>query len=213
MTFISVITGDLVNSTGVSDPAGFRQRLVKTLQVMEKKYRAVTSIYRGDGFQLALPEASDAYEAALLIRAGLIAGTRAAPERWDARMAVALGSTDLPVHEANSEVHVASGRMLDTMDKDRMAIVVDRPGAALQAMASLAMLFMDDIAIGWTAREAEVLQDYLLHKDAHQKIANRMGVSRPTVTLALKRAKSRLVDAYITEMKAMTEKVYGDQLG
>lgn len=213
MALIAVITGDLVNSTGVSDPVGFRRRLEALLLTMETSYGAVTSIYRGDGFQLALPAATDAFEVALLIRAGLVASSSSASDRWDARLAIALGATDLPLTDANSRVHVASGRMLDTLDKDRLTVVLDEQAAGLQPMASLAALFVDDIVNGWTAREAEILLDYLLHRDAQQKIADRMGVSRPTVTLALQRAKSRLVDAYIRDMRAMTEAAYREQRG
>jgi len=213
MTIIAVITGDLVNSMSVDDSASFRRRLQALLRTVETTYGAVTSMYRGDGFQLALPAATDAYEVAILMRAGLIAGNEAGSDRWDARVAIAVGLTDEPVTDANSPVHVSSGRTLDALDKDRLGIVFDEQGAGLQVMASLAALFMDDIVNGWTAREAEILRDYLTHRDAQQKIADRMGVSRPTVTLALQRAKSKLVDAYIRDMKAMTEAAYGERRG
>lgn len=213
MTLTAVVTGDLVNSTGVSDPAGFGNRLVSLLDTMSTTYGATTSVYRGDGFQLVLPRATDVFEVALILRAGLIAGSNAG-DRWDARVAIALGlSTAGPTSgESNSWVHVNSGRTLDTLGKDRMAIVVDEHGAGLQPMVSLAALFVDDIINGWTVREAQILLDYLTHRDVQQQIAERMGISRPTVTLALQRAKARLVDAYIRDMQVMTEAAYDQYL-
>lgn len=213
MPLIAVITGDLVNSTGVANPGAFRHRLETLLALMEESYGANTSIYRGDGFQLTLASAADVYQVALQIRAGLIAGSASASDRWDARIAIALGVSKEAKASQNSSVHVNSGRCLDSLGKARLGIVVGKNMIGFQTAADLTALFIDDIANSWTAREAEILLDYISHKDAQQKIANRFGVSRPTVTLTLQRAKANLVDAYIRDMTRLTEMAYGKRLG
>lgn len=213
MPLIAVITGDLVNSTGVGQPEAFRHQLDTILARMEADYGASTSVYRGDGFQLTIPNATDAYDVALQIRASLIAGSPDNTERWDARIAVALGVSRSTMAGQNSSIHVRSGRCLDSLGKRRLGVIVGENMVGFQTVAALTALFVDDIVNGWTAREAEILADYLDHRDSQQQVANRIGVSRPTVTLALQRAKTNLVDAYIRDMTMLTEMAYGKHAG
>lgn len=213
MPLLAVLTGDLVNSTGVAQPDAFRHRLNESLAVMKECYGAHTSVYRGDGFQLTIPHATDAYEVVLQMRASLIAASPGSTDRWDARIAIALGMSSGVKAGQNSTVHVNSGRCLDSLGKNRLGIVVGKNMVGFQTAAALAALFIDDIVNGWTAREAEILLDYLSHRDSQQKIANRLGVSRPTVTLTLQRAKANLVDAYIRDMTTLTEMAYGKHPG
>jgi hypothetical protein len=209
MPLLAVITGDLVNSTGVAQPDAFRHQLNESLAFMKECYGANTSVYRGDGFQLTIPNATDAYEVVLQIRARLIAASPGSTERWDARIAIALGMSSGVKVGQNSTVHVNSGRCLDNLGKNRLGVIVGKNMVGFQTATALAALFIDDIVNGWTAREAEILSDYLSHRDSQQKIANRLGVSRPTVTLTLQRAKANLVDAYIRDMTTLTEMAYG----
>ncbi|MDA1370407.1 MAG: hypothetical protein O2971_06555 [Proteobacteria bacterium] len=198
MSQLAVITGDLINSTRVENGQRFRALLKSILAGMTKKYGAKTSIYRGDGFQISLTRRDCVFEATIYLRAGLIAGSPDRAERWDARVAMALGEHDAVIEEQNSTVFIQSGRALDGMKKEHM-VVVGEP-ESFQLAANIATAFVDDLIDNWTAVEAQTLFEYLQGRESHQAIAERLGKTRSTVTLSLQRARYNLIDRYITDM-------------
>lgn len=202
MKMIAVLTGDLVNSTGVSDPAGFQRRLHELLRFLQEKYSAETSAYRGDGFQVAMGEPTRAMEAAITLKAGLIAASPKAAERWDARIAVAIGAGSIR-DDTSGLVYIESGHALDAMNKQRL-VIHGEPETFLVS-ASLATAFVDDIIDSWTATEAETLFEYLRARESHKLIAQRLGKKRPTVTLSLQRARYTLIDRYIRDLNRLME--------
>lgn len=203
MSDIAVLTGDLINSTSVVHGEEFRALLKSILASMEERYDAKTSTYRGDGFQIVLNQPDRAFEATIYLRAGLIAGSPDRAERWDARVAIALGENGGLNAEQNSEVFIQSGRALDAMKKEHMQ-VVGQP-ESFQIAAGIATAFVDDVIDNWTAVEAGTLFEYLQGRDSHQAIAERLGKTRATITLSLQRARYTLVDRYITDMTRLKE--------
>lgn len=203
MKKIAVITGDLVNSTQVAAPSEFRQALAQLLGGIEEQHKAVTSIHRGDGFQIALPQTANPFHVAILIRAALISQSPDKEDRWDARMAIAMGEGKLSLEHQNSEVYVQSGRCLDSLKDQRLAISAGDETAALGF--NVATAFMDDLIEQWTLKEAEVMYYYLKEKVNHQQIAQQLNKKRATITLALKRAKYNLVNHYIDDMNSLMQ--------
>lgn len=201
MSGIAVITGDLIASTQVAEPARFRARLSDLLAMASEKYAAITNLYRGDGFQIAMDSSANAFEAAILMRSGLIAGSTDSSNRWDARIAIAFGAGPLSESDQNSEAYVNSGRALDNMGKQHLC--VHGGSEALDLGLRAATLFADDVMDGLTPTEAEVLFYYFLHRESHQRIADRLGKKRPTITVALQRAKYTLLDQYIADMNEL----------
>ena len=194
---LAVITGDLIGSTSAVDPAAYRKRLHELLVTMEKTFDAQTSIFRGDGFQLAVDTSANIFRLALLIRSGLIA--RSDPQsRWDARLAIAFGKGLLKEADPNGEAFVNSGRTLDAIESDNMRVYC--PSRIMELGTGVATAFVDDLINRLTPVEAETLFHYLLEGGSHQHIAERLGKQRPTVTLALQRAGYRLVERYIEDM-------------
>ncbi|MEQ8956050.1 MAG: sigma factor-like helix-turn-helix DNA-binding protein, partial [Gammaproteobacteria bacterium] len=63
-----------------------------------------------------------------------------------------------------------------------------------------ATAFADDILDHLTPVEAEVLYYYFLEHENHQQIAERLAKQRPTVTVALQRAKYSQLELYIRNM-------------
>ena len=175
MPNIAVLTGDLVNSTRV----------------------------RGDGFQITLPNANDAFETCLYLRSGLISQSPAKSERWDARIAVAIGSDKLTKGAIHQKVFIESGQTLDAM-KERNLVITGQTESFTLA-ANIGTLFLDDLIAGWTPIEAEALFEYLQAREGHKDIAERLGKKRPTVTLSLQRARYQLVEQYIQDMKKILE--------
>lgn len=198
MAHIGIITGDLIGSTTVAEPAAFRQRLQELLTLVADRFGAHAHMFRGDGFQVTVDGQVNAFRLAILLRSGLISHCMDRDDRWDARIAIAFGPGQLSAVEQNSDVHVNSGRMLDSMDKDHLQIHADDPQMALAMGAATA--FADNILDHLTPTEAEVLFYHLLENGSHQDIADRLGKQRPTVTMALQRARYHLLDRYIRDM-------------
>jgi len=206
MPLLAVITGDLVGSTRVSAPAAFRERLGELMDVAAEKFQAQTHLYRGDGFQVAMGPTVNAFRVAVLLRAGLICASPDGSERWDARIAIAFGQGGFPPADQNSDVHVNSGRALDGMKEGHFRIHAD--DETLRLATGVATAFADDILSRLTTAEAQALYYHLLEGGSHQEIADRLGKKRPTVTMALHRARYRLLDRYIGEMDRLVRKFH-----
>lgn len=207
MPLLAVLTGDLVDSTRVSEPAAFRRRLSDLLEGIAEKFHARTQQYRGDGFQLETGPKVNAFRLVLLLRAGLICAGPDGRDRWDARVAIAFGRTDFPPGNQNTDVHVRSGRALDGLRKGHLTIDSEKEFLALATGAATA--FADNILEELTAAEAQALYYHLLDGGSHQNIADRIGKQRPTVTQALQRARYHLLDRYIEDMDRLVRKFYG----
>lgn len=203
MAQISVLTGDLVNSTGVQDPVAFRGRLQALLAEIEDKYAAQAALYRGDGFQIAMLQSANPFEVALLLRSGLIGSSPHKQQRWDARVAIAFGEGELSDSSQNSIAYVQSGRTLDEMSDQRLRVQGSTELADLAFHVASSLL--DDLCQQWTPTEAEVLYYHLRNRANHAVIARQLGKKRPTITQALRRARYTLVDTYIKDMNRIAE--------
>lgn len=206
MPLLAVLTGDLVDSTRVSEPAAFRQRLSELVEVIAEKFQVQTQLYRGDGFQLAIGPEVNAFRLVILVRAGLICAGPDGRERWDARAAIAFGQADFPSENQNSDIHVKSGRALDGLKKGHLRVHSDDEFLRLGTGAATA--FADDILGQLTTAEAQALYYHLLEGGSHQDIAERIGKKRPTVTQALQRARYHLLDRYILDMDMLVRKFH-----
>lgn len=198
MTHIAVITGDLIGSTQVTEPAAFRDRLRELMDLVAEKFQAQTNLFRGDGFQVAVGMQVNAFRLAVLLRTGLISHSPGNDNRWDARVAIAFSAGRLSGADQNSDAYVNSGHTLDNMAKDNLRIYGEEEVMLLATGA--ATQFADDILSHLTPTEAEVLFYHLLERGSHQSIADRLGKQRPTVTMALQRARYQLLDRYIQDM-------------
>ena len=201
MPLISVTTGDLISSTKVAEPDAFRRCLRDILQLLEDRYHAQGHIFRGDGFQVITGSKVNALRLAVLLRTGLISRSMDRENRWDARIAIAYGPEQPAGTDQNSQVHVNSGRLLDSMDKDHLLLHARNDNMRLATAAATA--FADDIINRLTPTEAEVLFHHLLDESSHQQIADKLGKQRPTITLALQRARYHLMDGYIRDMDSL----------
>ena len=203
MSTIAVLTGDLVNSTRVRNAVAFQDRLNALLTRVAQKYTATFTTFRGDGFQITLPNAGDAFETCLYLRSGLISQSPTKSERWDARMAVAIGSDKPAKGAAHQKVFIQSGQALDAMKGRNLVIIGQTENFTLAA--NITSLFLDDLIAGWTPTEAEVLFEYLQAREGHKIIAQRLGKKRPTVTLSLQRARYQLIEHYIQDMQKILD--------
>lgn len=202
MTTIGVLTGDLINSTGVADPGGFAARLKQLLADSEGRWQARAVTFRGDGFQAALDRPAEALSCALYIRAGLIAASPGRAERWDARIAVAIAGAK-GRKGGEGDAYIESGRGLDGMDKEHLHLYAEPE--LFRLATGVATALVDDIIDHWTPSEAQVYFEHLKNPGGHQGIASRLGKSRPTVTKALLRARYNLLDRYRRDTEKLLE--------
>ncbi len=206
MSIIAVLTGDLINSTRVKRSALFHAHLKNILKEMEKRYNAISETYRGDGFQITIPHAADAFEAVIFLRAGLISHSPEKAERWDSRIASAFGDDKIRPEDMHAKVYISSGRALDGLTQGNLTVAGEQKIFTLGA--DLCTAFIDDLINSWTPKEAEAMYEYLQDRESHQVIAERLGKKRPTLTLTLQRARYQLVERYIQDMKEFQELSY-----
>lgn len=204
MRNIGVLTGDVVGSQRIQQRERLSRTLEETLALLETRFGARGDRYRGDGFQIAMPEPGDAVVAAVLVRAALMQQSPSRQLMWDARIAVAIGPAKMPTAErfaeADGEAFLLSGRSLDALgDKaDRLTIVT--PSAALNSELALLTRFADDILSHWSRFSAEVAYLSLLHDESQQALAKRLERTQPTVNRRLAAARWPLIRDYLAHV-------------
>lgn len=189
---IAVMTGDIIDSRHIDDPRRLSRVLDESLALLAERFAARTQRYRGDGFQVALPDAPEAMSAAILLRAALIRhSTR--DQRWDARLAIAIGTDhdwarSSNLAEASSAPYVASGQALDALGDERhLCLVLD--GASDRGCLDLLLRFVDERLDDWSAAAAEAVYHQLWHAESQQALAERLGISQPAVHKRLRTAR------------------------
>ncbi|MCS2958168.1 hypothetical protein NXX53_15850 [Bacteroides salyersiae] len=106
MKIKGVITGDIIQSTRIKPE---NKQLVldtirNTVYEMEKWSKMKLEIFRGDSFQIVIDNPYEAVRIAILIRAGLQKSTPEGSEiKWDARLALGLGSVNFSQEESVTE--------------------------------------------------------------------------------------------------------------
>lgn len=156
--------------------------------------------FRGDGWQVLLARPEYAYRAMVYLRARLIA----ADLGLDTRIAAGFGSveplTGPDLSSASGEAFFSSGRRLDQMGSERLA-VENRAGADWQ---NAIVLLIDAIMSGWTPRQAEASAILLLEGGIHAEIAKRLDISRQAVQQRLSGARIEAVQTGIDTLENWT---------
>ena len=176
----AVITGDIVNSTGL-DRAKENQ-LLKSLNRLfaSDKYE----FYRGDSFQVFQQDAGGALRTALCCRAAAIGiSTESSTALSDVRISIGIGRTKTPttgLGTSKGEAFLLSGRAFDNIAKTskRLAITAAQPLAneALKVIAAYA----DVLFQAMTPKQAEVIFE-LIGGATQQDAAVKLGKSKSTI--------------------------------
>jgi hypothetical protein len=178
----AVITGDVVNSTGLGTEA--EETLLQALQSALSPY--LIEFYRGDSFQAFLEDPAVSLRAALLCRTIAISVTAGeeGPAVSDVRISIGLGPVTKPVRApgmARGEAFLLSGRGLDGIQKTerRLAIISSHAIAdiGLEAMAD----HLDAIYRQMTPKQAAAI-GWLLRGVTQQDVAARLNRSRSTIS-------------------------------
>lgn len=189
---IAVLTGDVIDSRKVGDRPRLYRRLEATLAELASRHGGHGERFRGDGFQLALPRSVSAMEAAVVLRAALIEHSEP-HQRWDARIAVAVGPGEPGGREADGETFIASGRRLDALAGGAGHLSLTLLDESEDPALDLLMRFLDDLLGSWSPYAAEVVGLNLganaARPPSQQALADRLGISQPSVHKRLKAAR------------------------
>ncbi len=172
----AVFTGDIVRSSDLED--GGLDQIFAALEGAAQQIAgwpdstAPFVRFRGDGWQIALPPRY-ALRAALTVRAAV----RTTGKGRDTRIGIGLGAGTLNSEDlagADGPAFVQSGHALDTLKRTPRMAAPNGPTAL-----RIALPLADEIAQGWTPKQAQVVQA-LLAPDAptQDAVAQKLGRSR-----------------------------------
>lgn len=181
--FAAVLTGDFVGSRRDADA------LVQAMQVLrgfvadlpdDLHMTPVFDRYRGDGWQVLLPEAQPGLRVALRIIAALKRDA-ALPTR----IALGFGPAQLPsdhdLGAASGPAFLDAGDALSGMDRQQR-LAIPRASDPAQSAYGALVAFLDHESQGWTRGQAEALDKALrLSAPTQDEIATSLGVTRQAV--------------------------------
>lgn len=197
----AVITGDIVNSTYISDHAKMIRSLKLIMQrLLEHGYidEGRWGIFRGDSFQL-ITEPQEALLTALILRSGFRGGVYrfASPlvvddlldESIDVRLAIGIGGigevTD-PISESFGEAFTISGKMLESISEGELRLIVATPDEQLNVHFEMICRLMDIIINDWSENSSQAIFRNLLVGETQQETAGFLGISQSSVQNRLK---------------------------
>lgn len=207
MKKIAIITGDIVDSTKLN--LAERTIMINALQAIPEiltPFENVSmEIFRGDSFQLQIHTAETAAKAAITIRAWLRSQRELSEKSLlDARLAIGIGATDYEsdsLSTSDGEAFRLSGRLLDKMQKERLAVAT--PWPMVNEELKLATAFVDDIISSWTQNQSRIMLLSLQTSKSHLELSQILDISRQMVDKSLKSSKEELIESYIDRFKKL----------
>lgn len=191
---ISIITGDIVNST----KAEVNSWLDPLYNILDNfgESPEVWEIYRGDSFQLEISDPAKALEAAILIKAKMkqLKGI-------DVRMCIGLGEKNHSagrITESNGSAFVHSGKGFESLKKRKQSLSVVSGNAKfdeeIDLLLRLALIAMDN----WTPAVAEFVTISFSDDLLQEQIAKLLNITQASVSERRRRS-------YIDEIREVDE--------
>jgi hypothetical protein len=184
---IAVLTGDIVSSRSLPNKSRWLRRLQEIIDKRSGLRKGPRwGIFRGDGFQVELPdaEASDALRLAILIRAGLRSMPAFAKLKLDARIAIGIGEkgyTGKSVNESDGQAYQWSGTTLDSLKSETHRLALVTPWTHIDTPVNVALKLASSIIGDWTFAEAEVVWLKLSEGKTQEQMAKKLKISQPAV--------------------------------
>lgn len=197
----AIITGDIVNSTKLSREE--RIVMLYSLQEIPMILNDISSvnfeIFRGDSFQILVSDPWQVLKVALIIRAFLRSQKLGENKKiLDSRIAIGIGSLDFQSEElstSDGEAYRFSGRLLDEMDKAKLAIKT--PWLEVNEELSLNTAFADRIISSWKQKQSRVVYESLITGMNHNELAQKLGITRQMIGKSLRASNEDLILEYI----------------
>ena len=186
----AVITGDLVNSTGIE---GNYKNVLNDITNDIRQYQQLDfmlEVYRGDSFQGLNTDPAKALLIRILIRTGLRRNTRgkSLENIWDARISIGIGtisnfeiSTDTRIGSLDGEAFVRSGQTLDNMKKEGTLLKITTHDTQLNHEFAAICPLVDAIISRWSTAQAEAVYFYLLRNLTQKEIGKLLNASQRAI--------------------------------
>ncbi len=181
----SVITGDIIKSRG-TDPTIWIDVLKSTLSVLNPD-KTNWEIYRGDSFQIEIPDINTSFINAVYIKACI-----KSIKGLDVRLAIGIGEKTFSgksVTESNGEAFIFSGETLETLKKEKQNLQIKTSNniinKELNLYFKLALTTMDS----WTVNSAEIVKLSIENPEAKQQdLSDIIGTKQDAISKRQKRA-------------------------
>lgn len=206
----AVITGDIVRSELIA--LDKRDLLIQVLhQIVEDlqdKSPMRMELFRGDSFQIVVDSPEMSLKIASMMRAGLKSNTpKGSKTEWDARISIGIGTIDYQgdsIVTSDGEAFKLSGRGLDTMEKNRLAVNTCWQDVNEELDAGLA--FVDDLITGWSVNQANAVYLSVGKGLSQANIASTIAKSQQNVSKTLTSAKESLLVRFSDRFEAIIKK-------
>ena len=192
---VGVITGDLIQSTALSDEQKSHLKAELSRVLTGNPYVLMPlQFYRGDSFQL-MSTCDKAPQLSILIESVIISTVNTL-----ARISIGIGTASY-IHEndvlqSEGEAFMLSGQQLDRMKaEDRIfKILTNLPN--IQTNIDITTLLVENIIKDWKPGQASVISA-IPNSETQRTIASKLNISPAAVSKTLKAAKWQAVEQYI----------------
>lgn len=179
----AIITGDIINSRKLGTT--WLAELKKLLSTKGES-PADWEVFRGDQFQLLIPDASDALLTAMEIKAAM------KKIRADIRMSIGLGDAGekgLSISERSGVAFIRSGETFETLKKLRITMAINSADDEIDLELNLMLRFALSIMDNWPVQSAAFFLEAVQNPGLSQEIlGKRLGVNQAAVSRRRKRA-------------------------
>ncbi len=197
----AVITGDVVQSTTLSDRAKLLRSVKYVFGALEDRrfiQKGHWTVFKGDSFQLiTTPER--AFATMMILRSAFTGGIyrfasplvldEMLPETFDVRLSCGIGTVEaIPkrINEAYGEAFILSGKMLDRISADDLRLILTTPASYLNDHFEVVCRMADMLIREWTDRSAQAICRKLLYSETQVASAAFFGISQSSVQHRLK---------------------------
>lgn len=202
MALAAVITADIVNSTHLEKAE--ERKLLNVLSAILKPYKF--EFYRGDSFQVYVPDPEDALQVVLQTRAAAKRLNRegAAPFA-DIRASIGIGNTDGEVKNlktAGGEAFLLSGRAFDSMGKQDPRLIIKSADEKMNLALKIAADYTDSLFSSLTSKQAGVVFEMLM--DHNQlETAKRLKKSQATINRHVQAARWSEINTLLRDYRLL----------
>ena len=212
-----VITGDIVDSTKVESNKRTELLLAlkETIADIRQHIGVVEfEIYRGDSFQIIIPDSVNALRIAILIRLGLQRKTpneNIRSQKWDARISLGIGDISFSASSilvSDGEAFRNSGRAFDKLGRNDF-LIVNTPWIEINNELEVSTKFADILINSWSYLQIEVIYHYLLRKMTQKELAKVLNLSPQTLNKRIVNAKVEAIEKYIARFEEIIKEKDG----
>jgi hypothetical protein len=180
MAIHAVITGDIVNSTGLVPSV--EKKLINNIKKLFDGY--IFEFYRGDSFQVFINNPAEALVKSLLCRTAAVSLNDADENMaTDIRLSIGVGNVRLPVRvlaTAKGEAFILSGRAFDNINKTGARLAISSANPLANVGLAVISDYINSIFGTMTGKQAAVIFELMKGK-TQQQVAAKFKKSKSTI--------------------------------